>query len=551
METYSNAASHTIEKLKTVIAELRKKTESQKENAERFEAQIEEHKETIKHLLQMLYGKKSEKGIVGHDIDQGLLFDVEPAEDVEEDEAVSEDDTVEVEGHKRLKKGRKPLPAELPRVEVIIDIPDDEKTCPCGDDLTKIGEVVSERLRYIPAKVEVVREIRLQYACRSCEGTEDDGPTVKIAALPPRLLPKSIATPELLAHILVSKFADALPFYRQEQMFARIGVDMNRTTMCQWTMKVAEACQELFDALHSEIRSGPLINIDETTVKVLKKTGPSPDTKSQMWVCRGGDPAKPVLLFFYSPSREGEMAKTILGDFQGAVQTDGFSGYDYLDEVDGIDHLGCFSHARRGFVNLVKALGKKEDNKSKDKSKSKKVKKQNSNAEKAVRLIRKLYKIERTLRADKELSPEAFIAKRRDLAEPVLKELKKFLDELKPKTPPKGILGKAIGYALRQWSRLVKYLDYAEATPDNNLVENAIRPFVIGRKNWLFFGHARGAQSGAVMYSLIETAKANGLEPYQYLRYIFEKLPFAHTPEDYRALLPLNLTPEKIQSCCN
>ncbi len=539
MTSNSNVETPTVKNLKSVNAELRQELSKK-------DAQLEEYEERVKQLLHLLYGKKTEKSKTVIDDEQGVLFDTEPPEEPEEE--VSEDDTLEVKTHKRFKKGRKPLPADLPRVEVIIDVTEEEKTC-CGTTKNKIGEERTERLRYVPATVEVVVEVRPKYACGICEGTESEGPTVAIAPPPPSILPKSIATPELLAHILVSKFEYALPFYRQEKMFARIGVDMNRTTMCQWTMKIAEACQPLFNALHLEIRSGPLINIDETKVRVLKKPDSSAKN-SQMWVCRGGNPSKPTILYFYRLSRESEVAREIIGDFAGAVQTDGYVGYDFLDKVACIDHLGCFAHVRRGFVLVIKAREKnKKDVEKKNKTKIKKIDKKVSNAEKVLKMIKKLYKIERKLRSDKELSPEEFVAKRRKEAGDILDELKEFLDELKKKTPPGGLLGKAVAYALSEWEKLVKYLEHASATPDNNLVENAIRPFVVGRKNWLFFGHERGAQSGALIYSLIETAKANGLEPYRYLKYIFEKLPYATTCGDYKALLPQHLDKNTVNSC--
>ncbi len=498
------------------------------------ESEIERLREENRLLRQRLFGRKSEKKIEEGDPDQGLLFDipeVDESEDVEDDA-----ETQDVAAHERKKRGRKAISEDLPRVDIIHDIPEEDKVCGCGQEFKCIGEDVSERLVYVPAQIYVERHCRLKYACRACESTDDSGPTVKIAPLPPRLLPKTMATPSLLAQLVTAKFCDALPFYRQEKQFKRIGFDMNRTTMCNWAMKVADACKPLVEVLEGEIRSGPLINADETTVQVLKEVGRLPTTKSYMWVFRGGDPAKPVLRYLYAPTRAGKVAKEFLANYVGVVQTDGYKGYDFLDGVSEIQHVGCWAHARRRFADVIKVNGKTE-------GKGKSQAKRKGHANKVIRLLRDVYKFEKQLRAN-ELSPEDFVTKRKQAVEPILKVLKANLEDLAPKTPPGGLLGKAISFTLNQWDRLIRYLDHAFMTPDNNLIENAIRPFVVGRKNWLFSGNEKGAQASAALYSLIETAKASGLEPFKYLQYIFEKLPFATSKKDYEALLPANLTAE-------
>ena len=216
--------------------------------------------------------------------------------------------------HTRKKRGRKPLPADLPRIEVKHELSEDERRCNCGCLKERIGQEESEQLDYIPAKVRVIRNIRYKYACKNCEGVEDDGPTVSIARMPDQIIPKSIATPGLLAHILTAKFADALPFYRQEKQFSRIGIDLARSTMCNWTMKVVEACEILLDMMREDIIAGPMIGIDETPLQVLK--GPR-KSKSYMWIFRGGPPDKNILLFQYHPSRSGDAASVFLKDYKG------------------------------------------------------------------------------------------------------------------------------------------------------------------------------------------------------------------------------------------
>ena len=474
-------------------------------------------KEQIKSLQNMIFGRKSEK--TPKDDGQLSLFEVPDPEFplLEAPEAVT------VEEHTRQKKGRKPLPANLPRVDVVHELSQEERQCNCGSLKERMGQEISEQLDYIPAKVRVIRNIRYKYACKNCEGTGDDGPTVSIARMPDQIIPKSMATPGLLAHILTAKFADALPFYRQEKQFARIGIELPRSTMCSWGIKVVDACDILAEMIKKDILAGPLIGIDETPLQVLK--GPR-KSKSYMWVFRGGPPGKPIILFEYHPTRSGDVASLFLNGYKGIVQTDGYVGYDFLDTQKGICHVGCWVHARRKFKEVTKAAGNQSD--------------PAGNAVSALKYISKLYKIEKEAREQK-LSSDYLYEQRQSLAVPILDEFKKWLDARVEKVPPKSLLGKAIHYTLSQWHRLIQYTTDGIIRPDNNLVENAIRPFVVGRKNWLFSDTVHGAQASALIYSLIETAKANGLEPFWYLKYLFEHLPGAMTGEEFRALLPYNV----------
>ncbi len=240
-----------------------------------------------------------------------------------------EKETVAIEAHQRQKRGRKALPKDLPRVEVIHDIDESKKVCGCGTHLSRIGEEVSEKLDIIPAVIRVICHIRPKYACRHCEGLGTQGATVKIALPPKQIIPKGIATAGLLAHILTAKFCDALPFYPQENQFTRLGAEVNRATMCNWAMHASEACQPALELLHREIRSGPLLCMDETTVQVLKEPSRDPTTKSYMWVCRGGLPGKEGVMYRYSPTRSAEVAKELSQGYAGVVQTDGYAGYPY------------------------------------------------------------------------------------------------------------------------------------------------------------------------------------------------------------------------------
>jgi transposase len=418
--------------------------------------------EQIRHLRTQLFGRKSEKIKLEGGPQLLPLFDMP--------ESVTNDDVEEeihVPAHNRKKRGRKPLPEELPRVEIIHDIDDADKTCGCGSELSRIGEEVSEQLDIVPALVRVIRHIRPKYACKSCEGVEDDGPAVKIAPVAPQIIPKSIASPGLLAHIMTGKFIDHLPFYRQEKQFIRLGVEISRTSMCNWAMQAALACQPLLNLLQDEVQSGSYINIDETTLQVLREPGRDPTSKSYMWIFRRGDPEKPVLIYQYHATRSGDVARAFLRDFQGYVQTDGYSGYNFLDHDTNIRHIGCWAHARRKFMDVIKAQGKNR---------------KGGSADKALSYIKKLYKLEKEARK-KGLAPEEIYQMRQDKAKPILDDFKKWLLKKSVQTPPKGLLGKAVSYALNQWDRLIGYLEDGRLAPDNNGAENSIRPFVIGRKN--------------------------------------------------------------------
>ena len=517
--------------LKKIIAQITAEKENlhkqyrseQDQLREQYEEELNLLQEQIRHLYDQLFGRKSEK-LFG-DSPQLLLFDMP-----EVDPEVEIEEKIEIEAHSRKKSGRKPLPESLPRVEVVHDIAEEEKVCGCGTAIERIGEEVSEKLDIIPAIIRVIIHIRPKYGCRCCEGVEDDGPTVKIAPVPPQIIAKGIASGGLLAHILTAKFDDALPFYRQEKQFARLGVEIGRATMCNWAMKAAEACKPLLELLTREIRSGPLINIDETTVQVLCEPGRSPTTKSYMWIFRGGDPDKVSLVYQYHPSRSGNVASSFLNEYRGVVLTDGFSGYNFLDTKADVTHLGCWAHVRRKFMDAQKGRGKNS---------------KIGSVDVALGFIRKLYGIEKRGKVQK--LPFTDLAElRRKEAVPVLAKFRVWLEKNSLHVVPKSLLGKAISYALSQWDRLVRYVDYGIAPLDNNLAENAIRPFVVGRKNWLFAGTPEGAQSSAAIYSLIETAKASGLDVYQYLRYLFENIPFARSEDDYWNLLPQQLTADKL-----
>lgn len=252
-----------------------------------------------------------------------------------------------------------------------------------------------------------------------------------------------------------------------------------------------------------------------------------------MWVFRGGDPRAPSIYFHYHQSRSVAVAASFLKDYKGVVQSDGYVGYDFLDHRKDINHIGCWTYARRKFKEARKARGKNNMKRGGD--------------DKALSFINNLYRIEQSAKKQ-ELSSEELLELRTREAKPILDERHEWLVQKSRQVVPKSLLGKAIQYCLNQWERLAGYTDFAHTTPDNNLAENAIRPFCVGRRNWLFAGTPEGAQASATIYFLVESAKASKFEPYKYLRYLFENLPFAESEEDYKKLMPKNLTPQLLET---
>jgi transposase len=433
-----------------------------------------------------------------------------------------EDEDQEIRGHKRKKPGRKPLPEDLPREHVYHDIDEAEKLCGCGEQLVQIGEETSEQLDIVPAKAKVLVHHRIKWACRCCEGVETKGGTVKIAPVPPQILPKSFATPGLLAHIFTAKFVDSLPFYRQEKQLARMGIELKRATMCNWAVQIAQKCQKVTQLLLEKVKQGVYLQIDETTVQVMKEPGRKNRTKSYMWLIRGGPPDPPIILFHYHPTRQSIVPQELLKGYQGYVQSDGYKGYDFLEKQEGVTLLACMAHARRKFADVWKASGKKTAD---------------NLALEGLRFFKRLYASETRFRKEK-LSFDEIKQAREKEAVPILDALHKWLKRYETEVLPDSLLGRAIGYALKLWERLIRYIEEGYLNIDNNPVENAIRPFVIGRRNWLFSGSPAGASASATLYSLVATAKANSWDPYMYLRFLFTGLMTATTDEDFQGLLP-------------
>lgn len=506
-----------VDALKALVADQAVRNEQLTTENQRYKTQVLTLTEQLNLALARRYAASSEK----LSPDQICLFDEAEAET--QTAVFTEEETVTVPEHTRRKRGRKKLPDALPRVEVIHELKDNERYCPHdGKPLAEIGEVVSEQLDIVPAKIQVIRHIRKQYAC-SC------GHCIKTAALPPQPIPKSMASPGLLAHITVSKYQDALPLYRQETILKRIGVELPRATLANWMIQAGNLIQPLINLLHDRLLEGDIIQMDETPVQVLQEPGKTAQSKSYLWLQRGGPPDQPVVLYDYDPGRGAGVPKRLLEGFSGYLQTDGYDGYNAAVAVNGLTHVGCMAHARRKFSEAVKAQGKK---------------KQNGKAHRGLKLIQKLYRIEKQAQ---KFTPETRYSHRQQHAQPVLDKLRAWLDEVLPQVPPTSATGKALNYLNNEWSKLIRYLDDGRLEIDNNGAENAIRPFVLGRKNWLFSASVKGVKASANLYSLIETTKENGLEPYAYLRYLFTELPKAETVEAIEALLPGNVDQNQIR----
>jgi len=526
---------NTVEELHELLAQSTQDHEAKlyklsvelaKERAERIEQQnlALKYFEQLQLLRRRAFGRRSEK--LGEEERRQLtLFN--------EAEAVvlarsQEAPRVEVRAHTRAKRGRKPLPPDLPRVVTVHDIPEDQKHCACGNALVQIGEEICEKLEVIPARIRVRRHVRPKYACKKCEGSGDEErAAVRIAPRVQQLLPKSIASPALVAYVVVGKFCDGLPLYRQEKQFARIGVDISRQDMANWIIGVFRRLRPLRELLRRSIRGGPIVNIDETTVQVMDEPGRPNTSKSFMWVFLGGEVGKPVVEFQYHPTREATVPLDVLKGYKGFIQTDGYDGYKEVGSQPGVTHVGCWAHARRKFYEATQ------------------VSKSDGIATDGMAQIDSLFRLERSLR-EQPLSDTAFMKARREKAQPIMQTLHAWLEEQEPRVPPSLTLGKAIAYAVKQWPKLVRYLESPLLTPDNNACERSIRPFAVGRKAWLMAGSPAGAEASAAWFSIVETAKLNGIEPYLYLCYILSRLPDIDDPEAYRQFLPWNVPRESL-----
>ncbi len=457
---------------------------------------------------------------------QGQLFN--EAEALADEPPAEEPETETVAAHTRKKPKRRLLSENttLPRTIETIDLPEGEKQCGCGLQCFKISKEVSYQLKIEPARAEIVEIHRLKYGC-ACEGG------VKIAPMPKQPIPKSMATPELLAWVITGKYCDALPLYRQECALKRLGVEISRAVLASWMIKCADVLEPLYIALQQRLRQAPCLQADETPIQVLDEPDRNPQNKSCMWLYRTTPKIdNNIILYDYQTGRGHEHPDDFLTGFTGYLQCDGYSACKTLSSKNtGIQLVGCMAHVRRKFKEALDAMptNKRQSNKV-------------TRAAMAISMIRYLYQIEKTI---KGAPPDEGYRIRQEKSKPQLDKFRQWLEKQQPLILPKGLLGKAISYALNQWSDLIRYLDDGRLDIDNNAAERAIKPFVTGRKNWLFAQSVKGARASAILYSLVETAKANGFEPYAWLRHALAETPKLEKGESIDHLLPIKTTSEE------
>ena len=485
--------------------------------AEWLEAELAIAKHNQSLLRSALYGKKSEKYKESYNDQMSFMFneaeEYAQALDEDVDEAVVEAKDKKV----KSKAGRRKLPAHLPREEIIHELKGKELKCDCGGELIKIGSEQSEQLDVVPAKVIVRKHIRYKYACKTCEEC------VKRANAAFSPLKQSIATSNLLALLSVQKYEDHLPLYRQEKIWQRMGISLSRATMSNWILACGLKLKPLIEILKEEINKADYVCSDETTVNVLSND----KSTNYMWLHMSGVRENRAVVYEYHKSRSGEVASNFLSRFKGYHQCDGYSGYSNLHNKDEVTGVGCMAHARRNFMDIYKIVKKPGITTT------------------ILNIIRKLYEIESEI---KDLSFDEIRQKRQEKAKPIMDNLQKRLLEYQEMAPPKSVLGKAINYMINQWDKLAAYLENGKVRIDNNDCERGIKPFVIGRKNWMFSNSEKGAQASSVIFSIIETCKANNVNSYNYLRYIFENIHKVQNKQQLRSLLPYNLPPELLDS---
>jgi Transposase and inactivated derivatives len=483
----------------------------------RLERQVEYLLEQMRLSRHRQFGASSEKS--EYDLEQLNLFNeaevmVEPAPELE---------LVEIEKHYRRAKrsAADRLPEDLP-VEVIeYTLPENEQVCcECGGGLHIMGHESRRELKIIPAQATIVEHRRAVYSCRCCEATNDHVPIPK-AEMPKPVISGSFASPEAVAHIMSQKFVLSVPLYRQEQEFLRSGILLSRQTMSNWMLRCAQDwLAPVYERLKGLLLEHDVLHSDETTLQVLREPGKTAQSKSYMWLYRtSGDTEHPVVLYDYQPSRKAEHPARFLEGWRGYLHADGYEGYHRLP--DDMAVVGCWAHLRRKFDEALKIVPTET--------------REDSLAFVGKRYCDKLFELERDFA---DLSPEQRCEKRTEISKPLMEAFFAWADSCG--ALPKNPVGKAVHYAQSQRKYLERYLLDGRLEISNNRAERSIKPFVIGRKNWLFANTPRGAKASAVIYSVIETAKENGLKPYDYLKHIFRTAPNLNlkNPDQWDLLMP-------------
>lgn len=500
----------TIDKSGLTPEQIEYITKLEKREAELTQT-IESQKIRINNLMDILaksqkamFGSSSEKSryVLGEDSNQISLFN----EAEREANSNAEEPTVEtmVKAHARKPKRTKEELAEtLPVVEVICDLPEGENKCNiCGGELRYLGkEHVRDEIEMIPAQVRVLRYVRYNYVCKECEKETGDANIIK-SPVPSPVMKRSLASPSSVAYTMYQKYVNHMPLNRQESDWKNQGVALSRATLANWVMRSSHDWLEpLYSELKKSLLKEPVIHADETVVQVLKEEGKSPSSESRMWVYASGKSKSPAVLFEYQPTRSGQHARRFLEGFKGILQSDGYSGYNAVPEVT---HCGCFAHLRRKFEEALPKGSSLKDSK----------------AAIGLRYCNDLFNLENEW---VDLQPEERYIKRLEQSKPVLDAFWSWISSLN--VLQGSNFGKAVTYAINQKEALNAFLKDGRVEISNNRAENALRPFVNGRKNWLFSDTKRGAIASATVYSIMETAKLNNLNPYMYLVHLFTQLP--------------------------
>lgn len=467
--------------------------------------------EKLTHELAILKRHRFAKTSEALNSGQRLLFEELISSDISaiEEELAEQLPTQPLQREKQKPK-RKLLPNSLPRT--IIEHEPDNTHCACGCQMKRIGEDVSEKLDYTPGEFTVERHVRGKWVCDDCE-------TITQAPVPPQVIDKGLATSGLLAHTLIAKYCDHLPLYRQEKIFGRAGVEISRSTLAEWVGKCGAQLQPLADRLQALLLEQPILHGDETPISMLAP-GQKKTHKAYVWAYASPKDADlKAVVYDFSESRAGKHARAFLGDWQGQLVCDDYAGYKASVE-SGVTELGCMAHARRKFFELYESNG-------------------SDTAKQALDYIKLLYDIEREA---KELTPAERRQFRQARSKNIVDRLHEWMLAQRQRARDGSALAKALDYSLKRWIALTRYLDDGAAPIDNNWVENQIRPWALGRKNWLFAGSLRSGKRAAAIMSLIQSAKLNGHEPYAYLKDVLNRLP-THKNSQLDELLPHNWLP--------
>ena len=472
-----------------------------------LEALVKYYEEQFRLNKHRQFGAKSEKS----EYDQISIFN---EAETTADPTAAEPELVEVEKYYRKRKRlvNDSLPDDIHVETVEYELPEEAQICPdCNGPLHIMGHETRRELKIVPAQAVIVEHKSSTYACRSCEGNGVGGPILK-APMPEPVIKSSFASPEAVAHVICQKFVMGAPLYRQEQDWERNGILLSRQTMSNWLIRCSEDWLEpIYERMKAKIPAHEVLHADETTLQVLHEPGKTAQSKSYMWLYRtSGDTETPIALYEYQPSRKHKHPETFLNGFSGYLHADGYDGYHKLPE--NIVVVGCWSHMRRKFDEVLKSVPEKD--------------REGNKAMPGKRYCDKLFEFERAFAG---LSPDERLEKRQELSKPLLDEFYIWVNSLND--PPKTGLGKAKYYALSQRKYLERYLLDGRLEISNNRAERSIKPFVIGRKNWLFANTVKGAKASAVIYSIIETAKENGLKPFEYLTFLLKTLPNVTTGE--------------------